>query len=76
MKINQTCVLADHPTLRMHRIRIGLVDQNGQIDAIQALINAEQITEISYNGSKGYKAVILNYEDHSFVKNVIDKPSL
>ena len=31
---------------------------------------------MSYNGSSGYKAVILNYEDHSFVRNVIDKPSM
>lgn len=40
------------------------------------MINAEETTEIEYDGSGNYKAVILNYEDHSFVKCVIDKISL
>ena len=31
---------------------------------------------MAYNGSSGYKAIILNFDDHSFVKNVIDKESL
>jgi hypothetical protein len=38
LEIRQTCVLAEHPTLRMHRIKIGLVKEDGQIDAIDALI--------------------------------------
>ena len=60
----------------MHRIKIGLVKEDGQIDAIDALIQPAESTKVSYNGSNGYKAVIMNYEDHSFVRNVIDKPSM
>ncbi len=29
-----------------------------------------------YNGANNYKAILLNYEDHTFAKNVIDKISL
>ena len=60
----------------MHRIKIGLVKEDGQIDAIDALIQPAESTKVVYNGSNGYKAVIMNYEDHSFVRNVIDKPSM
>ena len=29
-----------------------------------------------YDGSNNYKAILLNFEDHTFVKNVIDPVSL
>ena len=28
-----------------------------------------------YDGSKGYRAILMNYEDHTFVKNNIDEVS-
>jgi aminopeptidase N len=31
---------------------------------------------IEYDGSKNYKAVLLNYDDYTFVKTIIDSVSL
>ena len=39
------------------------------------MIFPKEVNTISYDGSKKYKAVLLNYEDHTFVKNNIDSAS-
>lgn len=33
-------------------------------------------TEVAYDGSRQIKAILLNYEDQTFMENVIDKVSL
>lgn len=47
-----------------------------QIDVVEVLILPQAETVAHYDGSKGYKAVLLNFEDHTFAKNNIDKTSL
>lgn len=42
---------------------------------IQVLLLPQEINEIFYDGRNNYKAILLNYEDHTFVKNNIDQVS-
>lgn len=46
------------------------------IDVIDTMLLAKEVNEVVYDGSKNYKAILLNYEDHTFVKNNIDKASM
>jgi len=48
--------------LRIHKIKIGLFHDNG-IDSIDAVLKPTEENVITYDGSKGYRAVLLNYED-------------
>ena len=43
---------------------------------IDVLIRPQADNIAEYDGSKGYKAILLNFEDHTFAKNVIDPISL
>jgi aminopeptidase N len=46
------------------------------IDVIETLIEPKTDNVAHYNGSNNYEAILLNFEDHTFAKNVIDKVSL
>lgn len=46
------------------------------IDVIETLIEPKSDNIAYYNGSNNYEAILLNFEDHTFAKNVIDKVSL
>ena len=46
------------------------------MDPITILVKPQEETVIEYDGSKGYSAILLNFEDYSFVKSVIDPVSL
>lgn len=74
--IKQSPYSQDHPTLRLHKIKIGLFQENFDVDVIEALVFPKNETVVEYNGSKQYKAILLNFEDHTFAKNVIDPISL
>ena len=74
--ITQTPFTPDHPTLRFHLIKVGLFKENCEADVIEVLVRPQAETVAEYDGSKGYKAVLLNFEDHTFVKNNIDRKSL
>lgn len=63
MKILQRPALHQFPTLRYHQIKIGFFKDDGTIDVIDTLVKPEEETIVTYNGSKGYRAVLLNYED-------------
>jgi hypothetical protein len=40
------------------------------------LIEPKRDNVAHYNGANNYQAILLNFEDHTFAKNVIDKISL
>lgn len=65
-------VTMDHPTMRPHKIKIGLFKQDFTVDVIETLLLPQEINEVVYDGRNQYKAILLNYEDHTFVKNNID----
>jgi aminopeptidase N len=74
--IRQTPYTQDHPTLRLHKIKVAFFTDKFEIDVIDVLILPQAETVAHYDGSKGYKAVLLNFEDHTFAKNIIDPVSL
>lgn len=74
--IRQTPYTTDHPTLRLHKIKVAFFTENFHIDVVEVLIQPQAETVAEYDGSKGYKAVLLNFEDHTFAKNNIDQVSL
>ena len=76
MVIKQSAYSSDHPTLRLHKIKVGLFKQNFDVDVIEVLVQPQKETIAAYNGSNQYKAILLNFEDHTFVKNIIDPVSL
>lgn len=47
-----------------------------EVDVIETVLYPREENIAEYDGSVGYKAILLNYEDHTFVKNVIDPVSL
>ncbi|CAD8081253.1 unnamed protein product [Paramecium sonneborni] len=75
LTIFQRPALSQFPTLRIHKIKIGLFCDDGTIDCIDTVIKATEENVVIYNGSKGYRAILLNYEDQSFVKVLLDKES-
>jgi len=46
------------------------------VDVLEILVLPQNETVIEYDGSKHYKAILLNFEDHTFAKNIIDPVSL
>jgi aminopeptidase N len=74
--IKQTPYTQEHPTLRLHKIKVAFFTEKFEVDVIDVLILPQNETVAHYDGSKGYKAVLLNFEDHTFAKNIIDPVSL
>ena len=75
LRIRQTPVLPQHPTLRYHVIKIGFFDENGKVAHVQkAIVRKQEWTEIEFK-NKNYKAVLLNYEDWDFVKVTLEEHS-
>jgi len=60
----------------MHKIKVGLFDEDCKVDVIETWVHPRPETTVEYDGTKGYKAVLLNYDDQSFVKLVLDPHSV
>lgn len=45
----------------MHKIKVGLFKEDLQIDSLEVLLQPQSETIINYDGSKGYKAILLNF---------------
>ena len=75
LTVKMTPYTENYPTLRPHKIKVGFFKENGSADVVEALLDPQEINEIPYNGSQGYKAILLNYEDHTFAKSNIDTTS-
>jgi aminopeptidase N len=76
LTIRQSPYVQVHPTLRLHKIKVGLFRNNCEADVIEALVLPQEETVVEYDGSREYRAVLLNYEDHTFAKVIIDEVSL
>lgn len=76
MIIKQSLHTSDHPTLRLHKIKVGLFNADLEVDCIEVYVQPKAQTVVEYDGSKGYKAILLNFQDHTFAKNIIDPVSL
>lgn len=77
LKIKQTPYHQNHSTLRSHTIKIALVQSPKNIEQIQVVVQPKEITEIKLSASEAQKfkyakAVILNYQDLTFCKVILD----
>ena len=66
---------AEYPTIRPHKIMIALFKEDCSFDVIEAFVKPQEETIIEYDGSKQYKAVLLNYGDQTFARISFDKHS-
>lgn len=74
--ITQTAARDMFPTLRYHKIRIGLFDQNAEvIRTVDVYINNTEKTEVELGDLSNVSAILLNYEDHDFAIIQIDSRS-
>jgi len=46
------------------------------VEPMTIILKPQEVNEFEYDGGKNFKGMLLNYEDHSFVKIMIDKVSL
>jgi hypothetical protein len=62
MTVNQRYYASEYPELRYHKTNIALFKSDGTYDTItNYLIGPNAVTEISYDGSQQYKAILLNW---------------
>lgn len=59
-------------TLRLHRIKIALVQSNHSVIPIEALILPQENTSVSVDIPSQTVAVLLNYEDLTFATVELD----
>lgn len=64
--------------MRYHNIQVAFFDDSGTVVELKSvLISPEKAqTDISYDGTKNVKAILVNYNDQSFMENFIDPISL
>ena len=76
IKLKQTAVTKEHPTLRYHKIEIALIDSDGKTaDTKTVLLDNKPETNLEID-NKGYKAILPNHNDWSFLKIILDPHSL
>ena len=59
--IKMSPVAENHPTLRPHKLKIGLFKKDLSVDVIETMILPKAINEVTYDGSQKYEAILLNY---------------
>lgn len=62
-------------TLRLHRIKIALVQSNHKIIEAEALVYPQEKTEVLINVPSDTVAVLLNYQDLTFATVQLDEQS-
>lgn len=56
-------------------MKIAFFTASGDVVEQEILVNNQAQTKINYDGSRGYKAILLNYGDYSFIKVLLDDVS-
>lgn len=74
--IKQECYTDVYPTLRYHQTRVALFKDDCTYDVLDVLITPTPTTTVAYDGTQGYKAILVNYEYWSYFKYSIDAVSL
>ena len=59
----------------MHAIKVGFYKNDFSADVKDVLLLPAPSTTVEYDGSNSYEALLLNYEDYSFVKSILDSKS-
>jgi len=76
--IHQGVALPEHPTLRFHKLKLALFDENGKIYRVEDLViknEKETVYEIK-NLEKQPSAILLNYLDEAYIKVRLDPTSI
>ena len=79
LKLIQGVSLKEFPTLRFHRINIGLFDKDGKlIKKLETILEDQKETTVAVEGGIPAEtvAVLPNYDDLSFIKVILDENSL
>lgn len=76
LRINQAPCLPEFPTLRRHKMKVAFFTRDGTAHTQDVLVLNQAQTTLQYDGSREYRAVLLNYEDETFVKVLLDEASL
>lgn len=67
--INQGNVNSDHLTLRIHAIKVGFFDGDGNCcNSIEVTVPAETQFSVDISSVGDYEAILLNYQDQDFVQ--------
>ena len=75
LKLRQTAVLPQHPTLREHKLRIAFYNPDGTVGEVKdVLLLPGELTTMDFD-NKGYAAVLPNYEDWAYIKIRLDDRS-
>ena len=76
LQIRQGACLSDHPTLRIHVLKIGFFNEEGVMyESKKMTVRADKNTVVTYDGSKKPQALLLNCEDNDFVTVIHDNIS-
>eukprot|EP00331_Platyophrya_macrostoma_P021169 CAMPEP_0176469934 /NCGR_PEP_ID=MMETSP0127-20121128/40167_1 /TAXON_ID=938130 /ORGANISM="Platyophrya macrostoma, Strain WH" /LENGTH=863 /DNA_ID=CAMNT_0017864155 /DNA_START=190 /DNA_END=2781 /DNA_ORIENTATION=+ len=76
MTIHQKAVLPQHPTLRIHKMKVAFFNEQGMIyDRIDVVVPDKESVEVTYDGSENPKAILLNFQDEAYAKIKIDENS-
>jgi aminopeptidase N len=77
VRVKQRPCLTEHANLQTHMMDILLIYDIGKSEILKnVIINNKEVTVINTNNMKSPKAVILNYNDWSYIKWVVDRESL
>ncbi|KAL4479608.1 hypothetical protein ABPG72_004204 [Tetrahymena utriculariae] len=76
LTIVQSCALQSHLSLRRHKMKICFFDDNATMHDQTIYVLPQIDTIIKYKYPFRIRAVLLNFEDHAFVKVALDKESL
>lgn len=76
LTINQIAFTPDYPILRYHMINVAFFYADGSYSTQKVLVLNTAKTTLTYDASKGVKAVLLNQDIQDFVKFFIDDISL
>jgi hypothetical protein len=76
LTITQSPCQAQFKSNKYIKVKVGFLDEKGQVLEVKDVILNKDKTEVTYDGSKHPKIIFPNYGDHGYVKVNIDAHSL
>lgn len=57
-------------------MKVGFFDSEGKVTSYDIILAKDAHSYLNYDGTKNFKAVLLNFSDESFIKVILDKHSI
>jgi len=74
--LKQTPVLPQHPTLRVHKMKIAFYGDGAELlEARDFVVPASESVTLTFEGPKRLRGILLNHDDEAFIKIRIDPQS-